>query len=106
MSQQKFEALLQAVKAVMEEHKVPGVTLGVIDGDDAHTAGLGVTSADNPLDVNDETLFQIGSVTKTFTTTALMRLVEMGQIDRAESAINKASTDNLLVRLHLRRKNT
>ena len=35
----------------------------------------------HPLPVNDETIFQIGSITKTVTATAMMRLVERGQLD-------------------------
>ena len=33
---------------------------------------------DNPLPVDSLTLFQIGSITETFTATAVMRLVELG----------------------------
>ena len=40
----------------------------------------GVTSVENPLEVNADTLFQIGSTTKTFTATAVMRLVEQGKV--------------------------
>ena len=46
-----------------------------------HVAGFGVTSLENPLDVTPDTLFQIGSITKTFTATAVMRLVERGELD-------------------------
>lgn len=81
MSQTKFDQVAEAVKAAMQEHLIPGVALGVADGDQLYTAGLGVTSVDNPLDVTDETLFQIGSVSKTFTATAIMRLVEMGKLE-------------------------
>ncbi len=81
MSQAKFDQVAEAVKAVMQEHHIPGVALGALVGDQLYTAGLGVTSVDNPLPVTDETLFQIGSVTKTFTATAIMRLVEMGKLE-------------------------
>jgi CubicO group peptidase (beta-lactamase class C family) len=40
-----------------------------------------VTSIENPLPVDQDTLFVIGSVTKTYTATAIMRLVEAGRID-------------------------
>lgn len=81
MSQTKFDQVVATVKAIMQEHSIPGVALGVAAGEQLYTAGLGVTSVDNPLDVTDETLFQIGSVTKTFTATAIMRLVDMGRLE-------------------------
>jgi CubicO group peptidase (beta-lactamase class C family) len=40
-----------------------------------------VTSVDNPLSIDQDTLFVLGSVTKTYTATALMRLVVTGQIE-------------------------
>lgn len=65
----------------MEELQVPGVAVGIVQGDDEYAAGFGVTNLDHPLPVDSETLFQIGSTTKTVTATALMRLVEQGKVD-------------------------
>ncbi|MBZ0275457.1 MAG: serine hydrolase [Anaerolineae bacterium] len=81
MSQERFEKVVQLVQKVVETYHVPGAALGMVNGDQMYTAGVGVTNMDHPLPVTDETLFQIGSVTKTFTTTAIMRLVEMGKLD-------------------------
>ena len=44
----------------------------------------GVTSVDNPLPIDHDTLFGIGSVSKTFTATALMRLVADGTASTGE----------------------
>jgi CubicO group peptidase (beta-lactamase class C family) len=41
----------------------------------------GVTSVDNPLPVDQDTLYLLGSITKTYTTTAVMRLVAAGRIE-------------------------
>jgi CubicO group peptidase (beta-lactamase class C family) len=41
----------------------------------------GVTCVEFPLDVDSQTLFQIGSTTKTYTGTVLMSLVEEGKLD-------------------------
>jgi CubicO group peptidase (beta-lactamase class C family) len=41
----------------------------------------GVTNVDYPLPVDGDTLFRIGSITKTFTGTAIMRLVDQGKVD-------------------------
>jgi CubicO group peptidase (beta-lactamase class C family) len=60
---------------------IPGVAVGVwADGKESY-ACHGVTSLDNPLPVNPDTLYELGSATKTFTATALMRLVAQGQVE-------------------------
>ncbi len=76
-----WDRLSEFVAKVMEEKGVPGVAVGILHEGETVTAGFGVTSVDHPLSVTDETLFQIGSITKTFTGTTIMRLVEMGKLD-------------------------
>jgi CubicO group peptidase (beta-lactamase class C family) len=76
-----FDRLSEFVSQVMEKKGVSGVALGVLHNGEVSAAGFGVTNVDHPLPVTDETLFQIGSITKTFTGTAMMRLVEMGKVD-------------------------
>ena len=76
-----FDKLNDFVTQVMEKKKIPGVAVGVLYEGETYTAGFGVTNVDHPLSVTDETLFQIGSITKTFTGTAMMRLVEMEKLD-------------------------
>ncbi len=71
-----FRALCDQTQDAMQRFHVPGVALGVQLGDDEFTAGFGVTSVEHPLPVTADTLFQIGSTTKTFTATLAMRLVE------------------------------
>jgi CubicO group peptidase (beta-lactamase class C family) len=67
--------------ALMEEKHVPGVAVGMLHDDEEATAAFGLTSVENPLPVTADTLFQIGSITKTFTATAVMMLVEKGELD-------------------------
>lgn len=78
---QKWAELCEQVLPWMEQHEVPGVAIGLLAGGETYMEGFGVTSLTNPLPVTPETLFQIGSTTKTVTATALMRLVEQGKID-------------------------
>ncbi|MGH9174702.1 MAG: serine hydrolase domain-containing protein, partial [Vicinamibacterales bacterium] len=68
------------IEEAMEDLKVPGVALGMIHDGQQHTAGFGVTNVNHPLAVDADTLFQIGSITKTFLGTAVMRLVEQGRL--------------------------
>jgi CubicO group peptidase (beta-lactamase class C family) len=69
------------VKAGMQEYGIPGVALGLIYQGTGYIRGYGVTNVDSPQQVDGETLFRIGSTTKTFTGTAVMRLVEQGKLD-------------------------
>ncbi|MCP4540490.1 MAG: beta-lactamase family protein [Chloroflexi bacterium] len=76
-----FEQLSEFVTDAMTTKRIPGVAVGILHQGKTYTTGFGVTNVNHPLPVTDETLFQIGSITKTFTGTAIMRLVEMGKLD-------------------------
>ena len=78
---ERFAALCRLVTHEIERLAVPGVAIGVVDGDAEHTAGFGVTNIEHPLPVDADTLFQIGSITKTVTATVAMRLAEQGRLD-------------------------
>jgi CubicO group peptidase (beta-lactamase class C family) len=75
------EALQDVAAALAEELRVPGVAVGLLHDGQEHYGYYGVTSVDNPLPVDERTLFLCGSTTKTFTATAIMRLVEQGLVD-------------------------
>lgn len=62
----------------------PGVAVGIYHEGEETYAYHGVTSIENPLPVDENTLFQSGSTGKTFTATAVMRLVEQGLVDLDE----------------------
>jgi CubicO group peptidase (beta-lactamase class C family) len=78
---QTFEQLGQFVRNMMAKTNIPGVAVGILSEGQTFTAGFGITHIEHPLPVTDETLFQIGSITKTFTGTLVMRLVERGDLD-------------------------
>lgn len=78
---EKFSELRAFAQKTMTETAVPGVAIGVLYNGETFTTGLGVTNVDHPLGVNADTLFQVGSITKTMTGTILMRLVEEGKVD-------------------------
>ncbi len=78
---ENWDRLGEMVAQVMKKTGVPGVCVGLLHMGETATAGFGVTNVEHPLPVTGETLFQIGSITKTFTGTALMRLVEARQVE-------------------------
>ncbi|WP_433758019.1 serine hydrolase domain-containing protein [Nocardia sp. CA-135398] len=75
------QQLSEFVAATAEKLGLPGVAVGVLAGGREDFACHGVTSMDNPLPVDRDTMFVVGSVSKTFTATALMRLVAEGRVE-------------------------
>lgn len=64
----------------MSEASVPGAAVAVVDADGTHYAeGFGARDLDSNAPATEETLFGIGSCTKSFTASALLRLVERGE---------------------------
>src|SRR5688572_21504606 len=76
-----FQKLCASIIKDMKRLQIPGVAVGVWHKGREYTAGFGVTSIENPLPVTPDTLFQVGSISKTFTGTLLMQLAEHGKID-------------------------
>ena len=76
-----FQPLHERITEAMERLHVPGVAVGIIHDGAEHVAAFGVTNVDYPAPVVEDTLFQIGSTTKTLTATTVMRLVDEGKID-------------------------
>lgn len=63
------------------ERDVPGATVAVLAEGRIVTAAGGVTSVATGVEVDTETVFQIGSITKIWTTTMVMQLVDDGLLD-------------------------
>lgn len=71
------------VPAALDREGVPGATVAVVsDGKVLTTRGFGWADRDERIPVDpDKTLFRVGSVSKVFTATAVMQLVEQGDVD-------------------------
>jgi CubicO group peptidase (beta-lactamase class C family) len=80
-SENDFALLGEFVQQEMDRLHVPGVVLGVRHDGQDHIAAFGITNVNHPLPVTEDTLFQIGSTSKTVCATVAMRLVERGKFD-------------------------
>ncbi|HET7275618.1 MAG TPA: serine hydrolase domain-containing protein, partial [Longimicrobiaceae bacterium] len=70
------------VEEAMREGQIPGVSVAVTrGGEPVHVRGYGYADLENDVEATPETVYRIGSVTKQFTSAAIMRLVEEGKID-------------------------
>src|SRR5215208_1953706 len=76
-----FDAIGRYIVKEMKRLHVPGVSIGIYHDGKEETAGFGITSVEHPLPVTADTLFQTGSISKTFTGTMIMKLVEDGKVN-------------------------
>lgn len=65
----------------MKDNRIVGLSIGVVkDGELFYTKGYGFTSVDSLYKVTEQTVFHTSSITKVFTASAIMQLVERGEI--------------------------
>jgi CubicO group peptidase (beta-lactamase class C family) len=76
----EFRAVTTALIESMRDNRVPGAALGILSGDREEHATFGISSANTSVPVGANTRFQIGSLTKTYTATAIFRLIERGAV--------------------------
>jgi beta-lactamase class C len=75
-----------AIRPVMERHGVPGVAVGVTVDGKHHFFNYGVASKESGQKVDEDTLFEIGSLSKTFTATLAAYAQETGALSLTDAA--------------------
>jgi CubicO group peptidase (beta-lactamase class C family) len=82
-AEHRIEALLWPfVQRVVENWAVPGVALCVVhDGDRLVARGFGTRDRAKGDPVTPDTMFHLASVSKTFVATAVLQMVEAGELD-------------------------
>ena len=74
------------------EHALAGLAVGVVrDGELAHFKGLGLADAEQRRPVAPDTVFRVGSISKTMTAIAVLQLVEEGVLS-LDDAVNDLGT--------------
>jgi CubicO group peptidase (beta-lactamase class C family) len=69
------------IEKAMADHKVPGLAIAVVRNDSIVLArGFGVRKLGSPEKVDENTIFAIGSASKSFTAAAIAMLVDEGKI--------------------------
>ena len=71
----------EVVRDAMAEWQIPGVTVAILHDGKVEPHGYGVISLETDYPTRLDTLFQVGSNSKVFTATLVMRLVEAGLLD-------------------------
>lgn len=99
-------AVDRAFRPLLAEHDVPGIAVAVTVGGQRYFFSYGVASKETNAPVTKETLFEVGSVSKTFTATLAAYAQALGKLSLGDhpgqympqlrgSALDKASLTNL-----------
>jgi CubicO group peptidase (beta-lactamase class C family) len=74
--------LEQLVRVEQREKRLPSLAAAVLrDGEIVWDTAIGVTDAESGLEATPDTQYRVGSITKTFTATAIMQLRDAGKLD-------------------------
>jgi CubicO group peptidase (beta-lactamase class C family) len=76
-----MSGLQDDLTAAVERHRVPGAAIAIRDGDDIVEVVAGTADVRTNQPVTPATRFRIASITKLFTTTLVMQLVDDGAVD-------------------------
>ncbi len=86
---EKVQKIDSLVNTYLTKYRIQGLSVGIVqNGKEYLTKGYGYTSLDKTYPVTEQTGFVIGSITKLFTITAIMQLVEQGKIDLNKKLID------------------
>jgi CubicO group peptidase (beta-lactamase class C family) len=75
------EELARLIRAAQSEHRLPSIsTAVVVRGERVLELAIGVADAQSGREATPDTQYRIGSITKTFTASAVMALVDEGKV--------------------------
>ncbi|WP_341941654.1 serine hydrolase domain-containing protein [Microbacterium sp. LWH10-1.2] len=67
--------------ALIADAHIPAASVGVLAGGEIFTTSAGILNRNTGVEADDDSVFQIGSITKTWTATLIMQLVDDGLLD-------------------------
>ncbi|MBI9033232.1 MAG: serine hydrolase [Bacteroidales bacterium] len=78
---QDFKSLEDSIQKIMDQKKIPGVQIAIVNKDSILWNGnLGYADIKNQIPVTNETMFRIGSTSKSFVAISAMQLIEQGKL--------------------------
>jgi len=79
---QTLSELQDSIQKILIETKTPGAAIVMVSDDEVvWLKGLGKADIENNLDVNEKTMFRLGSVSKLFVGLAILKLQEEGRLN-------------------------
>lgn len=79
---QNLTELKNSIRKILKETKTPGAGVVMISGDETVLLeGFGKADIENNIAVNENTIFRLGSISKTFVALAILKLQEEGRLN-------------------------
>ncbi|MBT8059178.1 MAG: beta-lactamase family protein, partial [Gammaproteobacteria bacterium] len=88
-----IEELGVRIQGILEENRIPGASIALVNRDGVIWAdGVGKADLAADVDATADTLFRVGSISKSFNALAVMTAVEAGLLD-LDTPIREAAPD-------------
>lgn len=86
-------ALDASMERVLQDFGIPGLAIGIVDnGQPVYMRGFGLRDTRTDQPVNAHTLFHVGPITRTLTATAVLQLVERGELHLTDTVDGSPDT--------------
>lgn len=76
------------IRHYSKQHTIVGLSIGVVHKNASYTKSYGYTAHNKTDEITDSTLFNVASISKLFTATAIMQLVEAGKLKLTDKLAN------------------
>jgi CubicO group peptidase (beta-lactamase class C family) len=83
----RLRGLQSRLESLIERHGVPAASVAVLSGGQVVEAAAGVLNVETGVEATTDSVFQIGSIGKVWTATAVMQLVDEGLLDLDEPIV-------------------
>lgn len=94
------EDIVKLTKKLISDYEVPGLMIALAqDGKPVYQEGFGFRNIEEKLSITEETVFGLASITKSFTSVAIMHLQDKGEINVNDTVIK------YLPEFHIEQKN-
>ncbi|WBL64562.1 class C beta-lactamase [Thauera sp. WB-2] len=81
-----MKAISAVVLPAMEKNQIPGMAVALVLGEKTYVFNYGVSDVEKQTPVTDETIFEIGSISKTFTATLATHAEATGKLKLTDTA--------------------
>ncbi|USK36502.1 beta-lactamase family protein (plasmid) [Bacillus sp. F19] len=83
-----FQAFEESAQKLAQKHLIPGTSIAIAqEGEIVYYKGFGFRNVEESLPISEDTVFGIGSITKSFTCVAIMQLQEAGKLNVLDPVI-------------------